>query len=275
MISKSSKMENKMTRIFTKWSKISSPNKVGHNPFFTAIESTEEYRVSPVNDFKPKKSSTRKNSPNHIVFILDGSSSMENQKEKTISGFNEFLDIQRKSETKTFVSLYTFNGTSTQAIFKNKDISNVHDLTDETYRVSGCTNLNDAIGDVMCNVNKQLARKKKKDRPTVAFVILTDGQENSSKRFFTHTIKNMISMAQEKMWSFTFLGADLDAFSISEGYGISNAATLSYGKNSSNMAFASASRFVSRQSGDIKSGMTLDASYASSAYTDAERKLSK
>jgi hypothetical protein len=48
---------------------------------------------------------------------------------------------------------------------------------------------------------------------SVVMVILTDGIENASREFTYHTtIKRTIKALEEtEKWSFTFLGADIDA----------------------------------------------------------------
>jgi hypothetical protein len=50
---------------------------------------------------------------------------------------------------------------------------------------------------------------------------MTDGFENSSKKFFKEQIQKMVSRQQEKYgWHFTFLGANQDASAEADALGI-------------------------------------------------------
>ena len=64
-------------------------------------------------------------------------------------------------------------------------------------------------------------------------MIITDGQENSSKEYSKAQIKKMISDKQEKYdWEFIFLGANIDAVSEAQSLGIKGTNAVKY-KNSS------------------------------------------
>jgi hypothetical protein len=64
------------------------------------------------------------------------------------------------------------------------------------------------------------------DRPeNVLIVIVTDGEENSSKDWINSTIKDLITQQQTKYsWTFVYLGANQDSFSVAGQYGILAAA---------------------------------------------------
>jgi hypothetical protein len=80
------------------------------------------------------------------------------------------------------------------------------------------------------------------DRPgKVIFVIQTDGQENSSKIYSEQKIREMIKHQGDVYgWTFTFLGADQDAWSNS--LGIAKGNTISYDNNP--IAFAAVGQMV-------------------------------
>ena len=90
----------------------------------------------------------------------------------------------------------------------------------------GSTALLDAVGRAINETGDRLAKTPEQDRPgLVVFVIVTDGQENSSKEFSKARIKEMIDEQQKKYnWQFTFLGANQDAFAEAGGIGIRSAA---------------------------------------------------
>ena len=64
-------------------------------------------------------------------------------------------------------------------------------------------------------------------------MIITDGQENSSKEYSKAQIKKKISDKQEKYdWEFIFLGANIDAASEAESIGIQRSNAVKYQNNS-------------------------------------------
>ena len=95
-------------------------------------------------------------------------------------------------------------------------------MTRRNYLPGGSTALLDALGDAIdhtIKVQKMLADDERAGN--VVFVIITDGEENSSCRFSAKKIKQMISHEQEKYgWEFIFLGANIDAVETASHYGI-------------------------------------------------------
>ena len=78
------------------------------------------------------------------------------------------------------------------------------------------------MGRAINETGDRLAKMKEDDRPgLVVFVVMTHGQENSSKEFSKDQIKQLITQQQEKYnWHFTFLGANQDAFAEAGALGI-------------------------------------------------------
>ncbi len=63
----------------------------------------------------------------------------------------------------------------------------------------------------------------------VMFVIITDGEENSSRRFSSDRVKAMIGHEKEKYgWEFVFLGANIDAVETAGKFGISADRAVDY-----------------------------------------------
>lgn len=164
-----------------------------------------------------------KNKTNNIVFLLDETGSMEDCKSDTIGGFNNFLKTQKKSKENIKLSITLFNSSKIEKRYINEPIENVELLSKENYNPSNLTPLWDAIGTTI----KELNNKK-----NVLFVILTDGEENSSKEFVAKTVKKLIKEKEKKLkWSFLFLGADLNNFNDAGRLGI----TQNYSVNKKNM----------------------------------------
>ena len=72
--------------------------------------------------------------------------------------------------------------------------------------------------------------KKDEDRPEkTLFMITTDGQENSSKRYSYDKVKKMVEHQKEKYsWEFIFLGANIDAIAEAGRFGINQEMAVNF-----------------------------------------------
>jgi len=162
-----------------------------------------------------------KNNITELIFVIDQSGSMSGLEDDTIGGFNSMLEKQRKEEGVCHISTVFFDNSS-DVIHNRRNISTVEPLTRKDYTPGGSTALLDALGDAInhtAKVQKMLADDERAGN--VVFVIITDGEENSSHRFSSRKIKQMISHEREKYgWEFIFLGANIDAIETADRYGI-------------------------------------------------------
>ena len=224
--------------------------------------------------FKPKRAGKNPNL-SHIIFVLDESSSMSSCWDQTISGYNEYLKAQKedaeKTGIKTLVSLYKFNGYDVRAIFDRQDVAEVQPLDKSSYRPSGGTNLLDAMGGVMMNINTLLTEKKKADRESVIITILTDGEENQSRTFRNADIKVMVEKAEGKNWGFMFLGANIDAFHAGAALGFNYNNTMQFSTANAAETMRGASAMTSRMKGAYASGLDTSSTYAATAFFEQER----
>ncbi len=130
------------------------------------------------------------------------------------------------------------------------------------------TALLDAVGRAINETGERLANMPERDRPgLVVFVIVTDGQENSSHEFSRPQIKEMIEHQQTQyQWQFTFLGANQDAFAEAASIGISKAAAANYAAAAPQAAFAGASASLKRMRRAAMQGDKVEC-----GYTEDER----
>ncbi len=84
------------------------------------------------------------------------------------------------------------------------------------------TALLDAVGRAINQTGERLARMPEPERPgLVVFVVMTDGQENSSREFTKAQLAEMIQRQQRVYdWHFNFLGANQDSFAEAGSIGI-------------------------------------------------------
>jgi uncharacterized protein YegL len=163
-----------------------------------------------------------------IAFILDESGSMYSLKNDTIGNFNSFVEEQKKVSGECELSIVKFSDNVN--IQDSKNLKNIEKLTDKDYSPNGCTALLDAIRYTINKLGTELNKLKEEEKPeNVIIVILTDGEENSSKEFNNQKIKEMIQHQENKYnWTFLYLGANQDAFSVGNNYGISTDRIMNY-----------------------------------------------
>ena len=181
----------------------------------------------------------------YIHFILDRSGSMYEIIHDTIGGFNSFLKQQKdninkdyeiidnngnniKQKTNIYFSLYQFDHKYIIS-YKNKNITEVEDLNYDTFIPRGQTALFDAIG---ITVNKI---KKINEDDNIIVVILTDGEENCSKKYTKRKINNLITKKRNENIEFVFLGANQDAIESAQNIGISANSAMTYSANTKNV----------------------------------------
>ena len=153
--------------------------------------------------------------PFNVCILCDESGSMQSCWDSTIIGFNEYVNGQKSADAGAcWLTLNKFEGGRIRTVFENRDIREAPALDKKSYTPAGGTNLLDAIGHTIEQVNTILDSKKKKDRPGVIIVIMTDGEENQSTKYNNEMIKSMVAAAEKADWSFVFLGANIDSFGV-------------------------------------------------------------
>ena len=162
-----------------------------------------------------------KNNSTELVFIIDKSGSMAGLEADTVGGINSVLTKQKEEEGEVYVSCVLFNQES-EVIYDRVDIREIAPMTASDYHASGCTALLDAIGGAIKHIEMIHRYARAEDVPEqTVFVITTDGEENSSRRFTRAEIKSMIEEKRESCgWEFVFLAANIDAFTTADGMGI-------------------------------------------------------
>lgn len=156
-----------------------------------------------------------------VVFILDRSGSMAGLESDTIGGYNSMLHQQKKEAGDVYISTVLFSDYS-KVIHDRVSLEKMKPISDKEYYVGGCTALLDAIGDAIHHIGNLHKYARPEDRPDkTLFVIITDGEENSSRRYNYNKVKHMIERQKEKYgWEFLFLGANMDAVAAAGRFGI-------------------------------------------------------
>lgn len=156
-----------------------------------------------------------KNQRTELIFILDRSGSMSGLESDTIGGFNAMLEKQKKEAGECRITTVLFDS-QYELLHDRVDIDKVQPITEKDYFVRGSTALLDAMGKTM----HKIERVQQCEPSRVLMVIITDGEENSSREYQLETIKMKVKFLKEKSWEFIFLGANMDAVTTAGHMGI-------------------------------------------------------
>lgn len=182
-----------------------------------------------------------------IVLILDESGSMQSQTGKVLEGYNEFIDLQKKTPGEAKFTLIKFD-TKYDIVYNGIDIKNVPLLTNEIYQPGGMTALLDATGRAIDEVGKRLSNLNENERPEkVIFCIITDGEENSSREYTSKQVSEKIAHQEEKYnWQFIFIGANQDSWDTANSLNIGSSnirgsGAVNYSQDNINVTLKAAS----------------------------------
>jgi len=190
----------------------------------------------------------------HITVILDRTGSMESIRDDTVGGFNTFIKNQKAEPGTATLTLVQFDSQDPYEVIHHfKPIGEIPELTRDTFVPRGSTPLLDALGRGINDLETCLGGIEEEVRPSkVVMVVVTDGQENSSREFHKDQIEKMIKERTEKNgWQFVFLSADLAAIGDAQALGIHADAVLLFAKTNKGSATAWSS--LSERTADYRS----------------------
>lgn len=182
-----------------------------------------------------KKAEQGTNKTTLYQFIIDRSGSMSGLEQMVVGGYNEHLSAVRNMQAtypdqQFLVSLLTFDD-EIQWLVKPARIGTLQELPSDAFRPRGMTALLDAIGKGMHQIESEYGRKIQNDEMSVVMVIITDGEENSSRFFNVSSIaKKIKERDQTGKWTFSFIGCDFDASNISKKLNIRRENVRNYKK---------------------------------------------
>lgn len=164
------------------------------------------------------------NKDNLSVFVaLDRSGSMGGEKwTNAVDSLNEYVKGLQKEKIKGDITIIAFDsdgmygGNSSVRLVplaESADIAYFERIDPTTLHPAGGTPLYDAAGHVI-----NLAFEKNSKRTVI--VILTDGEENTSREYTQAKIKEKVAEVTAKGWEVVFLGANFDAAKYNAGSGL-------------------------------------------------------
>ena len=164
-----------------------------------------------------------------IVFILDRSGSMAGLEPDTIGGYNSMIEKQKNEEGEALISTILFDN-ETEVLHDRVPIGKIEPITEKEYFVRGSTALLDAVGGAIHHIANIHKYAREEDVPEkTLFIITTDGMENSSREYSYDKVKKMVEKRKEKdHWEFIFMGANIDAVSVANKFGVDRSRAVTY-----------------------------------------------
>lgn len=167
-----------------------------------------------------------------VVILLDRSGSMEYRKEDHEGGLRSFVkDLYLtgmntgKSGRDLRLTFVRFDSVDpSEIVFSSVPLIDVDErlltLVPRAY-----TPLLDAVGETLTRLRQELSSK-------TVVMIITDGQENASKRWTKEKVKTLVEDLSGRGWKFLYLGANVDQFSEAGSLGIAPGAAAAYAPTS-------------------------------------------
>jgi hypothetical protein len=162
--------------------------------------------------------------------------------EQTVDGINQQIrrikEVAEKfSEQELITSLTLFNDHITP-VWDQIRWEGLQELTFSDYRPDGSTALLDAIGLTVNEMQQITEPELLSNEASCVVVIITDGYENSSKKYSHEQISTIIKELElTGKWTFSYIGATLDAIDIAESFNIKNCNAMRIDTNNMSYMF--------------------------------------
>lgn len=138
----------------------------------------------------------------HDYILLDGSSSMQGKWFETLAAIESYVTTVKNANIKSKIILHIFDNTNRDYLARDLPIEDWQSLlTNPVGACWGSTPLYDAI-------TLMGRRLRDLDPPRASIVIVTDGEENSSRFTDLTQAKAILDWCRAKGWQVTFIGAN-------------------------------------------------------------------
>jgi len=179
-----------------------------------------------------------------LLLVIDRSGSMLSIRDDMVGGLQRMLDDQAAQPGTATVDIVTFD---TEVEVQ----SSMVDIADARVRLEprGSTALHDALGIAITGFAGALDALPKACQPDVVQVIVvTDGQENSSRECSSEQVRDLVQTHhRDRGWEFVFLGAEQDAVLTGTRLGFDAGSSMTFAANGAAVSTMadSLSRYVS------------------------------
>lgn len=158
-----------------------------------------------------------------VYILLDRTGSMQVRWVEALSSVNAYVEKLAKDKAKAAVTLALFdrhaNGPQFDVIRDKQSPADWKPVSDADATPRGDTPLYDAVGKLV-----NLAEQENSEKAVL--VVMTDGQENSSREMTRESAKAALERCKRRGWQVVFLGADFDAVTQASTVGVMRANSL-------------------------------------------------
>lgn len=198
-----------------------------------------------------------KKKPLSVYVALDRSGSMSGERwTHAVDSINEYIAGLKKEKIEGTVNVVAFDyGQSMRLIdlVVDQSIAYYEPLAHDCTQPSGMTPLFDAAANVMDRAIENNAER-------TIVVIMTDGEENSSKEYTQAKIKDKVKVLEGKKWEVIFLGANFDVSHYTAGSGLASSKMRNVDMSNLNQRVAMYSDLATSTVAYAKTGQAIDLS---------------
>ena len=144
----------------------------------------------------------------NVIVAVDTSYSMAKFIIQVVNGLNTFLSKLKvlSSNKPIYLTVVSFN-TDVQYIFKSVNVNMIDKFYTFQFNSFGMTSLYDVIGQIFLDFGLHVPCQSH-------FFIISDGEDNSSKKYNKQTIDGMLNVAQYNNWKITHCHTDVNILDI-------------------------------------------------------------
>lgn len=156
-----------------------------------------------------------------VYILLDGSGSMAGQWSDTLGSINDYVS-GLPTETDVYLAVFRsgYSMDNTYQVLRCEPAATFKPLTNEEVKPDGGTPLLDSMATIL-----DTAFTDNSERAFI--VVMTDGEENSSRRNNKQVIQEKLKRAEDRNWEVIFLGANFDSIhNQSAGLGLASTKSL-------------------------------------------------
>ena len=190
-------------------------------------------------------------SKTYAVYVIDRSGSMTPCKNSLIQGYNTFLEEQNNTDSSEnlFLTTILFNGSFKIKGDPHTPIDKVEYAKSNEFYCGGRTALYDSVGKAI-ELLEEIQETNTNPYDKYMIIIMTDGFDNSSKKYSKYDIKSKVKKHSD--WSITFLAANQDAKHVGSQMGINESSCADFIPNP--LGLTSLSRAISNTVTRFRSG---------------------
>ena len=194
----------------------------------------------------------------HITMVVDRSGSMSSLREEANGGIKSFVEKQKECVGTASLTIFDFDDHFEEKV----NLNNINDFNNYDLAPRGMTALYDSVCKAINITGQRLSVLPEDEKPALVLVmVVTDGQENSSREFTKDKMVEMVKHQTDKYnWQFTFLCADPTTANIAKSAG-ADALSVDQSLKTSAMYDMSAGKFSRMRSAAAK-GMSVENCYS-------------